>query len=117
MERVSTWLGRFRRLSPEQRQVLHAIAAGWTLKSHRYLDGEKIYRLHSLGGEEVDVPAPVVENLVRRRLIQSNQKFPAATYLLTEKGVAVAGPASDPQDGASPLSARNFLADKVDPKR
>lgn len=64
-----------------------AIAEGWTLKSHRYLDGRKVYRLHPLGeGEAEEVAWETVEGLRERGLIDSNKKFPAATYLLTDKG-------------------------------
>lgn len=78
------WLRGFRQ--PTQRQLLQAIGAGWTLKSHRYLDGEKHYRLHSLDGKVVEVPAGVVERLLSQNFIYSNQKFPAATFGLTDKG-------------------------------
>lgn len=101
------WLRRFRPLSKEQKGILRAMMAGWTLKSHRSLDGEKIYRLHSLEGESVDVPHAVVAGLERRGLLHSNQKFPAATYLLTERGRARSARVEDSQAG--PLSARRFL--------
>ncbi|RME61774.1 MAG: hypothetical protein D6790_07290 [Caldilineae bacterium] len=70
----------------EERQVLAAMAAGWMLRSHRDLDGAKTYRLHALSGAERPVSPSVVEKLVAQGLIQSNQKFPVATYLLTERG-------------------------------
>ena len=64
-----------------------AIAEGWTLKSHRYLDGRKEYRLHPLGDGEAEAVAwETVEALRERKLIDSNKKFPAATYLLTDRG-------------------------------
>jgi len=60
---------------------------GATLKAHRTLDGEKTHRLHPLNGEPEIVERRVVESLVDFGLIQSNLKFPAATYVLTEDGV------------------------------
>ena len=64
------------------------MAGGWTLKAHRYLDGRKEYRLHSLAGE-IEVVAPVtVQSLAEHGLIDSNKKFPAATFWLTHKGRA-----------------------------
>ncbi|MCL4833030.1 MAG: hypothetical protein KJZ86_11335 [Caldilineaceae bacterium] len=82
----------FRRnqLTDSQKAVLTALGEGWTLKSHRTLDGQKAYRLHGLNGESVEVADGVVDGLVGAKLLQSNQKFPAATYLLTQKGQAAA---------------------------
>jgi hypothetical protein len=88
------WLGR---LSAEEKRILAAMLEGSQLKSHRYLDGEKTYRLHPLNedtnqgdGQSVALSIPVsstaVESLRERGLIESNMKFPAATYLLTPKG-------------------------------
>lgn len=87
--------------------VLVALADGWTLKSHRTLDGEKHYRLHSLDGAVADVEPSVVERLTARRYLQSNQKFPAATYLLTEKGRDFAQRSS--KTPGNPLTASRFL--------
>jgi hypothetical protein len=68
--------------------VLQAMAGGSTLKAHRYLDGRKEYRLHALaGGSELVAPA-TVEALVDSGLIDSNKKFPAATFWLTDNGRA-----------------------------
>lgn len=78
------------RLSAEARQVLQALAGGSFLKSHRYLDGSKVYRLHDLNGQSRPVSRATVEALVRHRLVTSNQKFPAATYMLTDRGRVVA---------------------------
>ena len=71
--------------SPELR-VLQAMAGGWTLKAHRYLDGRKEYQLHPLQGPGEKVAPEVVEALVNERLIDSNKKFPAATFWLTDLG-------------------------------
>jgi len=71
------------RVSVEQRRVLAAVAAGWTLKAHRYLDGRKEYRLHALDGAEQPVRAATIAALTGRGLLGSNNKFPAATFWLT----------------------------------
>ena len=71
--------------SPELR-LLQAMAGGWTLKAHRYLDGAKEYRLHPLQGPSEIVAPSIVEALVDQRLIDSNKKFPAATFYLTDLG-------------------------------
>lgn len=74
-------------MSPTERHVLRSLAAGWTLKAHRTLDGEKTYRLHPLGEAQAQQVQPgAVESLRDHGLIDSNKKFPAATYLLTDKG-------------------------------
>jgi len=85
-------LKRFRRnrLTDPQRAVLAALLEGWTLKSHRTLDGQKVYRLHGLDGEVIEVADGVVDSLAAAKFLQSNQKFPAATYLLTQKGHSLA---------------------------
>lgn len=79
-------LFRRNRLTDPQQAVLAALLEGWTLKSHRTLDGQKAYRLHALNGEVVEVADGAVDSLVAAQLVQSNLKFPAATYLLTQKG-------------------------------
>jgi hypothetical protein len=64
------------------------MAGGGTLKAHRYLDGRKEYRLHALSGESELVAPQTVEALVEAGQIDSNKKFPAATFWLTAKGRA-----------------------------
>jgi len=77
------------RLSDAQRALLIALQAGERLQVHRTLDGAKLYRLHTQGGNAAKAVAPdVVDSLVRTGLIESNMKFPAATFLLTDKGLA-----------------------------
>ena len=75
-------------LTPAQVELLHAIANGLTLKSHRDLEGRKEYRLHALDGHSTLVPWDDVAALHSAGLIDSNQKFPSATYWLTEAGRA-----------------------------
>jgi len=71
--------------------VLTALANGATLKAHRTLDGSKVHKLHPLQGEVILIPATVVRLLEQHGWVRSNMKFPAATYLLTEKGRQVVG--------------------------
>lgn len=66
--------------------MLCALLHGVTLKSHRYLDGTKIYQLHPLAGPAEPVQKSRVDSLQKQGLITSNQKFPVATYSLTEQG-------------------------------
>jgi hypothetical protein len=91
------------KLSPTQQKVLLALINGATLKSHRYLSGVKLYKLHALDGSSETVRRPTVECLRREGLIDSNKKFPAATYLLTEKGKNTAFGLAEASP--SPLSA------------
>ena len=94
------------KLSKMQANALQALISGATLKSHRYLDGTKLYKLRALDGLETTVRWATVQALKERGLIDSNKKFPAATYLLTEKGRQVAERLSG--SDSKPLSARNY---------
>ena len=97
---------------PDERRVLRAIAAGWTLKVHRTLDGEKVYQLHPLEDAPIeDVDGRVVEGLREQGLIDSNKKFPAATYLLTEKGRQAALALGEDAEEL-PLTARGWGEDE-----
>lgn len=93
------------KLSPTQQKVLRALIGGSTLKSHRYLSGVKLYQLHALDGSAETVRRTTVDCLRREGLIDSNKKFPAATYLLTAKGKRLAEQLSD--TSTRPLSARS----------
>lgn len=73
-------------LSAETAAVLVRLAQGDYLKSHRYLDGTKVFQLHALNGGTTDIPRQVVDVLLNNELVSSNQKFPAATYMLTAQG-------------------------------
>lgn len=88
--------------------MLAALVNGAALKAHRYLDGQKIYKLHPLNGPAQVVSRAAVDSLKRHGLIHSNQKFPAATYLLTGKGrnaaLRLANPAHLPVSAGPPLS-------------
>ncbi len=94
------------KLSKTQKKVLRALIEGQTLKSHRYLDGTKTYKLHALDGTDETVRWSTVEALKERGLIDSNKKFPAATYLLTEKGRQIALPLAESK--VKPLTAKNY---------
>lgn len=73
-------------LPDEAQIILAAMAQGAQLKSHRYLDGTKCYRLHPLDAPPAEVKKSSVEALLRQAMVTSNQKFPAATYMLTLEG-------------------------------
>jgi hypothetical protein len=75
-------------LTTEQCSLLCAMAGGSTLKVHRYLDGTKEYRLHPLDRAAEIVARGNVETLQEQGLIDSNKKFPAATFWLTAAGRA-----------------------------
>ena len=79
------------RLTTEQQEVLAALQTGQHLKVHRTPDGLKRYHLHRVDGSVAgNVSAGIVDRLERGGFIESNMKFPAATFLLTEKGNSAA---------------------------
>lgn len=94
------------KLSDTQQHVLLGLRRGATLKAHRYLDGTKSYKLHLLDGAIETVSNSTMDALKANGLIDSNKKFPAATYLLTEQGRKIA----ESLDGGPvrPLSAKNY---------
>lgn len=78
-------------LSEAQQRVLKALAEGIVLKGHRNIEGEKVYKLHAMDGSEIAViEADVIEFLKENKLVHSNMKFPAASFLLTDKGREIA---------------------------
>ncbi len=87
--------------------ILQQLADGSTLKSHRDIEGQKVYRIHRLDGTAETPNAKAVDQLKNGRYIDSNKKFPAATYMLTDKGrqaiVAVT------RVKISALSTRNYI--------
>jgi hypothetical protein len=97
------------KLSRVQEKILKALIKGATLKSHRHLDGTKVYKLHPLEGPAEPVSRKTIGALRTRKLIHSNQKFPAATYLLTEKGKDLGQTLEDSTH--FPLAASNFFSD------
>jgi uncharacterized protein YjhX (UPF0386 family) len=75
------------KFSAQEKRVLIALAQGIVLKSHRTIEGEKLYQLHAMDGSPLEEIGPeVMERLKEARLIDSNKKFPAASYLLTDRG-------------------------------
>ena len=76
------------KLTATQQRLLLAIAGGQTLKAHRDIEGNKTYKLHPLDGEPEIVSADDAHRLCDLGLLDSNKKFPAATFWLTEKGKA-----------------------------
>lgn len=98
------------KLTNKQKRVLLALANGWTLKAHRDLAGRKLYQLHPLDGPSRRIPRQAITVLSKHRLIHSNQKFPAATYLLTEKGREVIKELSGKK--IAPLGSRGFFSDQ-----
>ncbi len=100
------WLWSRLPLGGSQRALLRALAEGHVLKVHRTVDGAKVYRLHRLDGQTEIVPGGVVRGLERRGLIESNMKFPAATFMLTERGKAWAAPGD--RDRPGPVGPRGF---------
>ena len=87
--------------------MLRAMAEGGALKSHRDLNGKKVYRLHPLRGPVRLVNRATVTRLEQYGLIHSNQKFPVAAYLLTDRGRDVAAQLTSTE--VAPLFARNFI--------
>lgn len=77
-------------LSAEHRRLLLALAAGHTLKAHRDIEGHKEFRLYHTDGPTEIIPRRYVDDLAEQGLIDSNKKFPAATFWLTEKGKTLA---------------------------
>lgn len=70
--------------------LIDKLQAGYTLKSHRNLEGEKKYILYSPDGEQTGLAWKQVQKLIQLKIITTNQKFPAATFLLTNLGQSLA---------------------------
>jgi len=73
-------------LDPAQLDLLRKIANGARLKDQRDIEGRKWFALYNADDTHTHVDMALVESLVTAGLIDSNKKFPAATYWLTEKG-------------------------------
>ena len=66
---------------------MKALDQGTQLRDHRDIEGGKVFQLHALDGSVIEnVSADVVHELVELGLIDSNKKFPSATYWLTNAG-------------------------------
>ena len=83
------WFLRWRLRSADH-ELIKKLSDGWTLKSHRYLDGEKHYKLYGPEGDEAEIDWVQVQRLLDLKVITTNQKFPAATFLLTSQGQGLA---------------------------
>ena len=94
--------------SAQQTNVLQALLCGDTLKSHRYFDGGKEFLLHRLNGDATSVSAQVVRSLEENGCLHSNQKFPAATLMLTERGRQAAQEVKDATE--TPSTSRILVA-------
>ncbi len=77
-------------LSASQRKLLLAVASGHFLKAHRDIEGNKSFKLYPLEGEAQLIDRDDVHALVDGGLIDSNKKFPAATFWLTGRGKRLA---------------------------
>lgn len=92
-------------MSSRQERILCALATGYHLKAHRYLDGTKVCHLHAADGEIFATLCDAdVATLESDGLIAGNMKFPAATYLLTQRGALLASALTQTQ--SSPLGSR-----------
>ena len=79
-----------RSLSEPQRRLLAQIAGGARLKDQRDIEGGKRFTLTVDTADSSVIEGVLVEVLVARGLIDSNKKFPSATYWLTDSGKRVA---------------------------
>jgi hypothetical protein len=70
-----------------EKALLRVMNGGGFLKSHREIDGTKQFLLHLQSGESTTIDPTVVRRLREGGLIDSNKKFPVATYWLTPAGL------------------------------
>lgn len=101
-----------KRREAEEHALLTALIAGAVLKAHRTINGTKTHKVHRAGQPPQLVNEQVVRRLESQHLIQSNMKFPAATYLLTEEGAALARQLASVQE--APLTVRVESLRRVD---
>lgn len=98
------------RLTRRQLAILAALAGGGVLKAHRDLEGRKVYRLYRPDGAVEEVSAADAHHLVDSRLLESNKKFPAASFFLTDQAVEVLR-----RQSAGGLSPRGLIATSLTP--
>ena len=84
-----SWFLRWR-LSTSDFELIGKLSDGYLLKSHRNIEGQKRYALYSPDGEETERSWRQVQKLLKLKIITTNQKFPAATFLLTNLGQSLA---------------------------
>lgn len=94
-------------LTDQQQQLLIAVFQGAALRSQRDIEGGKVYELRG-EAERQSVSRKVVLDLRKKRLIETNHKFPSATFLLTTEGLHIAAQLTNGQ-GSNPVSARDFV--------
>jgi hypothetical protein len=94
-------------LSDQQQRTLIAVYQGVALRSQRDIEGGKVYELRS-ETSVTPIALKTVLGLRKKRLIETNHKFPSATYLLTTRGESIAMKLTDGQ-GSNPVSARDFV--------
>lgn len=94
-------------LSAEQQKTLIAIHQGIALRSQRDIEGKKIYELRGESSVE-PVALKTVLGLRKKGLVETNHKFPSATFLLTTHGEQIAAQLTGEQ-GSNPVSARDFV--------
>lgn len=96
-------------LNDEQQMILAAVFQGAALRSHRDLEGNKVYLLHFGEGEEKrEIGRKATLDLRTKRLIETNHKFPSATFLLTTRGNTIGAKLANGK-GSNPTSARDFV--------
>lgn len=98
------------RLTRQQLVILAALAGGGILKAHRDLEGHKVYRLCHLDGVTEEVSEADVHYLVDSRLLESNKKFPAASFFLTDQAVDVLR-----RQSAGEVSPKGLIATSLTP--
>jgi hypothetical protein len=69
-----------------QKRILLAMARGHMIKSHRDLDGTKVFKIHAPSGQAEIIPSNLVHSLRENGWVDSNKKFPVATFWLTQAG-------------------------------
>jgi hypothetical protein len=73
-------------LTEPQLDLLRKMSSGYLLRDHRDIDGAKSYTLHAMDNSVESVSVETIEALIDAGLIDSNKKFPSATYWLTQDG-------------------------------
>ena len=73
-----------------QREILEALADGWVLKSRREFNGNKEFVLQFSNDQPIKINPIMIRKLRKKRLIDSNKKFPVSTFWLTELGQEIA---------------------------
>lgn len=94
-------------LTNKQQQIVIAVFQGSALRSQRDIEGGKIYELRGKTSSQ-PIPRKIVLDLRKKRLIETNHKFPSATFLLTTDGLKIAAQLTNSQ-GSNPVSARDFV--------